>query len=112
MTPTTPDRGHVVWIDFSPHAGHEQGGRRPGVIVTKSRFTTATSFAVACPVTSQVKGYPFEVAIPPGLPVQGVILCDQFKSLDWSARSAVFICELPDEVMDEVLARIRPLFED
>lgn len=111
-TPTAPDRGHLVWIDFSPHAGHEQAGRRPGLIVTKALFNSASRFAIACPVTSQVKGYPYEVAIPAGLPIQGVILCDQLKSLDWSARSAVYNCELPQETMDEVLSLIRPLFED
>lgn len=112
MPPTAPDRGHLIWIDFSPHAGHEQGGRRPGLIVSPALFNANSKFALACPVTSKVKGYPYEVAIPDGLPLKGVILCDQLKSLDWVARNAVYICDLPAEVMDEVLARIRPLFED
>lgn len=111
-TPAAPDRGHLVWIDFSPHAGHEQAGRRPGLIVSKALFNQSSHFAVACPITSQVKGYPYEVAIPSGLPVQGVILCDQLKSLDWAARTAVYICDLPEDVMDEVLARIRPFFDE
>ena len=110
--PVAPDRGHLVWIDFSPHAGHEQAGRRPGLIVSKVLFNQNSTFAVACPITSQVKGYPYEVPIPADLPVQGVILCDQLKSLDWAARNAVYICDLPEDVMDEVLALIRPFFED
>jgi mRNA interferase MazF len=101
-----PDRGDVVWIDFSPQAGHEQGGRRPGVILSSAIYNGRVGNAVVCPVTSQVKGYPFEVPIPLGLPVGGVILADQVKCVDWRARQASFLCQLPPAVVDIVAAQV------
>ena len=72
-----PDRGDIVWIDFSPQAGHEQAGRRPALVVSPGAYNKKVGLAILCPITSQVKGYPFEVILPAGLPIQGVVLSDQ-----------------------------------
>jgi len=100
-----PDRGDVVALTFDPQAGHEQAGRRPAVVLSPAFYNVKSGLAVLAPVTSQVKGYPFEVAIPPGLAVSGVVLADQLKSLDWRVRKARFLAALPPEVLSEVLLR-------
>lgn len=84
--PFIPDRGDVVWLDFSPHAGHEQAGRRPALVLSPIEYNQKVGLLVCCPITNQAKGYPFEVAIPSGLPVAGVVLSDQVKNLDWNVR--------------------------
>jgi mRNA interferase MazF len=104
-----PERGDVVWISLNPQVGHEQAGRRPALILTPSEYNGKVGLAILCPVTSQVKGYPFEVKIPDGLPVKGVILADQAKSLDWRARNAERSCELPNEAVLEVLQKLGTL---
>ena len=81
-----PRRGDVVWLTFNPQAGHEQAGRRPAVVLSPNAYNAKVGLALLCPITSQVKGYPFEVLLPHGLPVSGAILADQIKSLDWQAR--------------------------
>ena len=106
-----PERGDVIWITFNPQAGHEQAGRRPAFVLSPKSYNGKVGLALLCPVTSHVKGYPFEVAIPDGLPVNGVILSDQVKSLDWRARKAEKACRLPDEVMALVLQRVKALIE-
>jgi mRNA interferase MazF len=106
-----PERGDVVWITFNPQAGHEQAGRRPAVVLSPKSYNGKVGLALLCPVTSQVKGYPFEVAIPDGLPVNGVILSDQVKSLDWKARNAEKACSLPEESIKKVLQRVKALIE-
>ena len=98
-----PQRGDVVWITFNPQAGHEQAGRRPAVVLSPLAYNEKVGLAIFCPVTSQEKGYPFEVRIPEGLAVAGVILADQVKSLDWRAREAERICGLGRRTMAEVL---------
>lgn len=103
--PFVPQRGDVVWITLNPQAGHEQEGRRPAIILSPQAYNAKVGLALMCPITSQVKGYPFEVAIPAGLPVAGVILSDQIKSLDWRARKAEWACSLPLETIAEVLAK-------
>jgi mRNA interferase MazF len=100
-----PDRGHLVWLGFSPQAGHEQAGRRPAVVLSPRSYNGKVGLLLACPVTSQQKGYPFEVPIPEGLPVNGVVLADQIRSLDWRARKALFICALPTDVVEELLGK-------
>ena len=105
-----PDRGDVVWINLDPQAGHEQAGRRPAVVLSPASYNTKADLALICPITGQVKGYPFEVAIPPGLPVRGVVLSDQVKSLDWNARNAKLICRLPQAVVEKILAKLMILF--
>ncbi len=104
-----PKRGDVVWISLNPQAGHEQAGRRPAVVVSPGAYNGKVGLALLCPITSQVKGYPFEVPIPEGSGVSGAILADQVKSLDWRAREAEFVCSLPVGTMQSVLQRIAVL---
>jgi mRNA interferase MazF len=111
MPPYIPQRGDVVWIALNPQAGHKQAARRPAVVLSPSAYNGKVGLAILCPITSQVKGYPFEVRIPDGLPARGVILADQVKSLDWRARQAEWICALPTDVIAEVLAKLGVLLE-
>ena len=105
----SPDRGDLVWISFNPQAGHEQAGRRPAVVLSPRKYNTKVGLAILCPVTSQRKGYPFEVLIPEGLSVSGVILSDQVKSLDWKARNAELADRLSSGTMEEVLRKLSTL---
>jgi mRNA interferase MazF len=104
-----PKCGDVVWITLNPQAGHEQAARRPAVVISPKSYNNKTGLAIFCPITSQIKGYPFEVQLPEGMPVAGAILSDQVKSLDWRARNAEFICTLPDETTSEVLQKLSTL---
>lgn len=104
-----PQRGDLVWLSFDPQAGHEQAGRRPAFVLSPESYNRKTSLLLACPVTSKVKGYPFEVALTGGLPVSGVILADQIKSLDWKARRAEFVARTSASVIEEVLSLVLPL---
>jgi mRNA interferase MazF len=104
-----PDRGDVVWVTLNPHAGHEQAGRRPAVVVSPRSYNGKVGLALLCPITSRVKGYPFEVRIPEGLPVSGVVLADQVKSLDWRERRAELACSIPGAAMAEILAKLATL---
>lgn len=104
-----PRRGDVVWLTFKPQAGHEQDGRRPALVLSPEAYNRKVGLAVCCPITSHVKGYPFEVALPEGLDVRGAILADQVKSLDWRTREAVLLCRLPDAIVRDVLAKLRVL---
>ena len=107
-----PARGDAVWITFTPQAGHEQAGRRPALILSPASYNGKVGLAIVCPITSQVKGYPFEVATPSGSRLAGVILADQVKSLDWRVRKAEFICKLPREITAEVLDKVEALLFD
>ena len=107
-----PDRGDVVWLQFNPQAGHEQAGKRPALVLSPKEYNQKTGLALFCPITSKVKGYPFEVKLPEGLFVEGVILADQIKNLDWINRSAQFVCKIPVEIIQEVLLKIDTLFKD
>jgi mRNA interferase MazF len=107
-----PRRGDLVWLQFDPQAGHEQAGRRPALVISHDAYNTKVGLALLCPVTSAVKGYPFEVALPDGLPVTGVVLADQVRSLDWRARRAAFIARVPQPILSAVLSRLRTLTED
>lgn len=104
-----PDRGDVVWISLNPQAGHEQAGRRPAVVLSPAAYNGKTELAILCPITNQIKGYPFEVMIPTGKAVSGAILADQVKSLDWRARTAELICILPEITVAEVLKKLATL---
>lgn len=106
-----PDRSHAVWISLNPQAGHEQAGRRPAVVLSPRSYNGKVGLALFCPITSQVKGYPFEVRIPEGLDVAGVVLSDQIKSLDWQARRTEFICDLPITTIAEVVSKARALLD-
>lgn len=104
-----PDRGDVVRITLNPQAGHEQAGRRPALVLSPAAYNRKVGLALLCPVTNQVKAYPFEVQIPQGLTVTGVVLSDQVKSLDWRARKADFVCALPEATVAEVLQKLGTL---
>jgi mRNA interferase MazF len=103
---TTVDRGHIVYLDFDPQVGHEQAGRRPGIVLSPKLFNQSTGFAVLCPITRQKKGYPFEVVLPAGLAVEGVILTDQVKSLDWRARRIQIQGKAPNQIVNDCLDKI------
>jgi len=104
-----PNRGDIVWITFNPQAGHEQAGRRPALVLSPAAYNGKVGLAILCPITSQIKNYPFEVLIPAGLQISGVILSDQVKNLDWKARQAEFVCKLPDSALDKVLGKLGTL---
>lgn len=106
-----PERGDAVWITLDPKAGHEQAGRRPALVLSPSAYNGRVGLALLCPITSQVKGYPFEVPLPAGLPVTGVVGADQVKSLDWRARKASRIGAIPEEVVAEVVRRLQTLLQ-
>ena len=101
-----PERGDIVWVDMSPQAGHEQSGRRPAIVISPGRYNSKVGLAIVCPITNQAKGYPFEVAIPDGFKIKGVILADQMKSIDWTARNMELIFKIPESVVEEVQAKI------
>ena len=98
-----------LYLTLNPQSGHEQAGRRPAVVLSPGIYNEKVELAILCPVTNQIKGYPFEVLMPDGLPVSGVILADQIKSLDWRVRDAEWICTLPPQVVVEVLQKVGTL---
>ena len=104
-----PEMGDLVWLTFEPRAGREQAGRRPALVLSPGIYNAKASLALVCPITNQAKGYPFEVAIPGGHAVGGVILVDQVKSVDWKTRRAEKLGQCPTEVVKEVRARLAPL---
>jgi len=107
-----PERGDAVWITLDPQAGHEQAGRRPALVLSPSAYNGRVGLALLCPITTQVKGYPFEVPLPAGLPVAGVVGADQVKSLDWRARKATRIAAVPKEIVTQVVNRLQTLLEE
>lgn len=107
-----PERGDVVWLTFHPQAGHEQAGRRPALVLSPAAYNKKVGLAIFCPITSQIKGYPFEVRIPDTLEVTGVVLADQVKSLDWRARRAAPMSQLPPDAVQEVLNKLKLLLAD
>lgn len=111
VSTNSPDRGDVVWLQFNPQAGHEQAGKRPALVLSPKQYNQKTGLALFCPITSKVKGYPYEVKLPEGFSVEGVILSDQVKSLDWISRSAQFVGKVPAEIMQEVILKIETLFK-
>jgi mRNA interferase MazF len=104
-----PERGDAVWITLDPQAGHEQAGRRPALVLSPSAYNGRVGLALFCPITSQVKGYPFEVLLPAGSPVTGVVGADQVKSLDWRVRKASRIGAVSEEVVAQVVQRLQTL---
>jgi len=98
-----PRKGDIVWVLLSRRAGHEQSGHRPALVLSPESYNAKVGLAVLCPVASQEKGYPFEVSLPEGLPVSGVVLSDQVTSIDWRVRGAEFICESSPAIVRDVL---------
>lgn len=111
MSSYVPDRGDLVWLEFTPQAGSEQRGIRPALVLSPKSYNGKVGLALCCPVTSKIKGYPFEVELPDGYAVSGVVLSDQLKSLDWRSRKVKFIERAPSDVIAMVAARILPLLE-
>jgi mRNA interferase MazF len=104
--PYCPKRGDIVWLSLAPQAGHEQAGRRPALALSPEAYHRKAGLALFCPITTRIKGYPFEVPIPSGLKASGVILADQVKSLDWHVRDAEFSCKVPETTLMEVLEKL------
>ena len=101
-----PERGDIVWLEFNPQAGYEQSGHRPALVVSPRTYNEKVGLALFCPITSNVKGYPFEVVLPEKHKVSGAILSDQIKSLDWRMKKAKRMACAPQNVLEEVLAKI------
>jgi mRNA interferase MazF len=97
------EQGDVIWLDFNPQAGHEQGGRRPGLVVSNASYNTFSSLTMACPISSRDKDHPFHVRLDDRTKTGGVILCDQIKALDLTARHGERIESVPDDILVEVL---------
>ena len=106
-----PARGDVVWLQFDPQGGHEQAGRRPAFVISPKTYNQKVGLALLCPITSKLKGYPFEVELPEGLEVHGAVLSDQIKSLDWRSHDAKRLGVVPASVVEEVLAKILTLVQ-
>lgn len=104
-----PEKGDIVWLDFTPQAGREQSGRRPGLVLTPRSYNARTHLAIMCPITSYEKGYPFEVALPKDAHIRGVVLADYVKSLDWKERKAERAARASSGVLQEVLDRLAGL---
>jgi len=104
-----PDRGDLVWLTFTPQAGREQAGRRPAIVLSPRAYHQKAPYALVCPITSRIKGYPFEVVLPEGLPITGAVLVDQLRSIDRNARTIEPIARAPEAVIDEIQAKLAPL---
>jgi mRNA interferase MazF len=104
-----PDAGDFIWLTFDPQTGREQAGRHPALVLSPKIYNARSGLALACPITTHVKGYPFEVTVPAGCGATGVILADHLKSIDWKVRCAERLGRCTDEVMEEVRAKLAPL---
>jgi len=104
-----PERGDIVCLTFNPQAGHEQSGYRPAIVLSPANYNKTVGLCLLCPITSKIKGYPFEVELPEDLSVHGAVLSDQVKSLDWRARSATFKCKAPKEILENVINLINTI---
>ena len=111
MVSGVPDAGDIVWVNFTPQAGKEQAGQRPALVLSPRSYNEKVGLMVACPITSKSKGYPFEVALPAGLPVAGVILADQMKSLDWTTLGASVAGQASNETLKDVQAKVKALLQ-
>jgi len=109
MAAYVPAAGDLIWLTFDPQAGHEQAGRRPALVLSPASYNQKTGLAVVCPVTSQVKGYPFEVLVSEACGIKGAILADQLKNLDWKSRKAELVGRVSSASLAEVRARVAPL---
>ncbi len=110
MTAYIPDRGDVVWLDFDPQLGLEQAGKRPALVFSPGDYNQRIGLGLFFPITSQVKGYPFEVRVHLGK-IDGVVLADQIKNLDWRARRVEFIEKAPQEILEEVKEKLGWILE-
>jgi len=106
-----PDRGDIVWLDLNLQAGHEQAGKGPALVVSPKNYNSAVGLALFQPITNKQKGYPFEVVLPANLPISGVILSDQIKSLDWRIRKIKYICTIPEKYCTEAIEKFLVLLK-
>ena len=106
-----PEAGDLVWLDFIPQAGHEQAGRRPALVLSPRAYNAKTSLAIVCPITNHAKGYPFEVALPSGGKIGGVVLSDRVKNLEWRKRRAMKAGKAQPSVLRAVRERLAALLE-
>jgi mRNA interferase MazF len=104
-----PDAGDFIWLEFDPQAGCEQAGRRPALVLSPHRYNKLTGRCIACPVTSRVKGFPFEVLIDPEHHLIGAVLSDHVKSVDWVSRRAQFISRAPESALHELRGKLKAL---
>jgi mRNA interferase MazF len=104
-----PDRGDIVWLNFTPQAGHEQAGHRPALVLSPASYNGKTSLMLCCPITNQIKRYPFEVALGDNLLVSGAVLADQVKSVDWKARQAKKKSKASNDIVEAALGLVRTL---
>jgi len=104
-----PDRGDIVWLQFNPQAGHEQAGHRPAIVLSSSSYNRLSGLMLCCPMTTQRKGYPFEVVISDTTERTSVVLADQVKSLDWKVRKPVKKGVASSEVVAETLSKLHAL---
>lgn len=104
-----PDRGDLVWVDFDPQAGHEQAEHRPAIVLTTEAYHRRSRLAIVCPITTQAKGRSTEVPLPIGLSITGVVLIEHIKSIDREARNLQVAGRAPQQVLDEIDARLAPL---
>lgn len=104
-----PARGDVIWLSFNPQSGHEQSGHRPAIVITPREYNEKVGLALCCPITSKIKDYPFEVRINIQGKIEGVILSDQVKSLDWQERQARYIAAAPKDALDETIEKMNLL---
>lgn len=104
-----PNRGDIVYIDFEPHVGHEQGYRRPAIVLSPKSYNRLSKLVVVCPITTEPKGYSFEVPLPQGMKTSGVVLSDHVKSFDWKGRKAEFYEKAPSSLLSDVLAKLDAL---
>lgn len=109
MSNFVPETGDLVWLTFDPRAGREQAGRRPALVLSPRTYNVRSGLMLACPITSQVKGYPFEIVIPASLGVTGAVLADHVKSLDWKARQAERLGRCEPSVVEEVRSKLAAL---
>lgn len=109
MAAYTPEPGHVVWLQFDPQAGHEQAGHRPALVLSPARYNALRGMMVCCPMSTRIKGYPFEVVLSEAPP--SVVLADQLKSLDWRARRAEYKGAVTPQALDAVRAKIKALLQ-
>ncbi|MFH0908290.1 MAG: endoribonuclease MazF [bacterium] len=106
-----PERGDLVWLEFNPQSGHEQAGHRPALVLSPGTYNGKVGLALLCPITSQTKGYPFEVRLPSPGKLTGVVLADQVKSLDWRTHKAQLIGKASEETIDAVIGKLGTLLQ-
>jgi mRNA interferase MazF len=106
-----PSAGDFIWIELDPTKGHEQRGRRPAIVLSPQTYNERTGLCLASPITGQAKAYPFEVPIPAGLSVTGVVLADQMRCLSWTARNANLAGRAPIDLLNDVREKIAALIE-